>query len=134
VVRAHDETRSLGHGYIGGEHILLGLLREQDGLAARALGSVGITLEAARTDVVRSIGSRQSPETGQIPFAPEAVRALERATDEADAMNHGFIGTEHLLLGLVGVGDEAVERRLTELGSSCEQIRTRVLEMLSGSA
>jgi ATP-dependent Clp protease ATP-binding subunit ClpC len=134
LVYASDEARSLGHDYIGGEHILLGLLREGDGIAARVLVSLGITHQSARTHLVCSIGSRESPTTGQIPFASSAVESLERATAEADSMSHGFIGTEHVLLGLAGVGDETVHAVLAELGSSAEQIRAKVLALLSGSA
>jgi ATP-dependent Clp protease ATP-binding subunit ClpC len=134
LVYAQDEARSLGHDYIGGEHILLGLLSERDGLAARVLGSQGIALEGARTEVVRAAGRRESRTTGQIPFTPGAVAALQGATEEADAMNHGFVGTEHVLLGLLGVRDEAVDDVLARLGSSSDRIRSRVMEMLSGSA
>jgi ATP-dependent Clp protease ATP-binding subunit ClpC len=134
VVHALDEARSLGHDHIGGEHLLLGLLHEEDGLAARVLGSLGITLEDARTHGVRPVGSWKPPATSQIPFTPGAKEALELSGDEADEMNHGFIGTEHVLLGLLGVGDEAVEGILAKLGSTPDRIRTRLLEMLSGSA
>jgi ATP-dependent Clp protease ATP-binding subunit ClpC len=134
VVHAQDEARSLGHDYIGGEHLLLGLLRERDGLAARVLGSQGIGLEDARAGIARSAGTGESPTTGQIPFTLGAVRALERSSEEADAMNHGFVGTEHVVLGLLAAGDEAAAGVLAELGSSPERIRTRLLEMLSGSA
>ena len=133
IVYGQDEARSLGHDHIGGEHILLALLREQNGIAARVLVSLGLTLDDARTQIVRSLGSGESPETGQTPFTPGAVGALERSTAEADAQNHGFVGTEHVLLGLAGVGDENVESLLAGLGSSSAQIRAKVLEMLSGS-
>jgi ATP-dependent Clp protease ATP-binding subunit ClpC len=134
LVYAQDEARSLGHAYIGGEHVLLGLLSEREGLAARVLGSLGIALEGARTEVARAAGRQESPATGQIPFTPGAVAALQGSTEEADAMNHGFVGTEHVLLGLLAVRDEAVENVLMKLGSSSDRIRVRVMEMLSGAA
>jgi ATP-dependent Clp protease ATP-binding subunit ClpC len=134
LVHAQDEARSLGHDHVGGEHFLLGLLCEQDGLVARVLVSLGFALDDARTQIVRSFGSRESPTTGQIPFTPGAVEALERSTAEADALNHGFVGTEHVLLGLAGVGDETIESLLGELGSSSAQIRAKMLAMMSGSA
>ena len=103
VVYAQEESRSLGHDHIGGEHLLVGLLREERGFAARVLGSSGITLEGARMLIVPAPASRETPTTGMTPFTPAAKDALERSNEEADALSHVIVGTEHVLLGLIAV-------------------------------
>ena len=134
VVYAQEESRRLGHDHIGGEHILLGLLLEREGISARVLGSLGITLEEAQKHVGPVHDGPEAPATGMTPFMPAAKEALERASDEADALNHAIVGTEHVLLGLIAVGDENVELILSDLNVQPEQIRARVLRMMSGSA
>src|SRR5579862_7862382 len=101
VVLAQDEARRLQHDYIGTEHLLLGLLREPEGVAARVLGTLGVTLDDARADVARIIGSGDEATPGQIPFTPRAKKVLELSLREALALDHNSIGTEHLLLGLL---------------------------------
>jgi ATP-dependent Clp protease ATP-binding subunit ClpC len=100
VVLAQEEARSLGHGFIAPEHIFLGLIREDRGLAARVLESLGVDYAAARADIVARLGQGDVVATGQIPFTPNAKKSLELSLREALSMKHGFIGTEHLLLGL----------------------------------
>ena len=101
IVFAQDEARSLNHNYVGTEHVLLGLLREEHGGAARALSAVGIRSDAARDQVRRTVGAGDLPVVGQIPFTPHARRILALAREEASALNHWSVGTEHLLLGLI---------------------------------
>src|SRR5207248_887978 len=101
VVLAQDEARALKHNYIGTEHILLGLLREEEGLAARVLESLDITVEEVRAQVARIVGQGDEVTTGQIPFTPRAKKVLELALREALSLGHNYIGTEHILLGLV---------------------------------
>src|SRR5207237_1339240 len=101
VVLAQDEARALRHNYIGTEHILLGLLREEEGLAARVLESLDITVEEVRAQVARIVGQGDEVTTGQIPFTPRAKKVLELALREALSLGHNYIGTEHILLGLV---------------------------------
>src|ERR1044072_8958106 len=101
VVLAQEEARTLKHNYIGTEHILLGLVREEEGLAARVLESLDITVERVRAQVVRIVGSGEEVTSGQIPFTPRAKKVLELALREALSLGHNYIGTEHILLGLV---------------------------------
>jgi ATP-dependent Clp protease ATP-binding subunit ClpC len=134
VVLAQDEARALRHDYIGTEHLLLGLLREEDGLGARVLESLDITLEPTR-DRVRSIvgeGEPGEPLTGQIPFTPDAKKALELALREALSLGHNYIGTEHVLLGLVRAGDGVGFAILEEHGAGAEHIRDEILRLLGG--
>ena len=134
VVSAQDEARSLGHGRIGTEHLLLGLLRDEEGLAARALDSLGVRLGEARAQVARLAPPAEPAATGQIPFSPRAKKALELSLREALALGHGWIGTEHVLLALGRVGDGAAARVLAEVGAPPERVRRRVLELLGGEA
>jgi ATP-dependent Clp protease ATP-binding subunit ClpC len=134
VVYAQEESQRLGHDHIGGEHILLGLLSGGEGIPARVLGSLGITLEEAQKHVGPVHDGPEAPATGMTPFTPAAKEALERASDEADALNHAIVGTEHVLLGLIAVRDESVELILSDLNVQAEQIRPKVLRMMSGSA
>ena len=101
VVLAQDEAQALGHNYIGTEHLLLGLLREREGLAARVLHSLDVTVEEVRAQVARIVGRGDEVRAGMIPFTPRAKKALELALREAQALGHNYIGTEHVLLGLV---------------------------------
>ena len=117
VVLAQDEARALKHNYIGTEHILLGLLREEEGLAARVLESLDITVEEVRAQVARIVGQGDEVTTGQIPFTPRAKKVLELALREALSLGHNYIGTEHILLGLVR---ENVPRRGRAPHSSSE--------------
>src|SRR5690606_19248314 len=100
VVLAQEEAKSLNHNYIGTEHILLGLIQEGDGVAAKALGELGISLDAVREQVIDIIGQGQQPPAGHIPFTPRARKVLEYSLREALQLGHNYIGTEHMLLGL----------------------------------
>jgi ATP-dependent Clp protease ATP-binding subunit ClpC len=130
VVHAQDEARGHGHDLIGAEHILLGLVREREGLAARLLEEYDVTLEAARAQVVAVLGRGDSPVTGQIQFAPHAVETLQLSREEALGLDHHYIGTEHVLLGLVRQGH--ANPILRELGVETDKIRAAVVRMLSG--
>ena len=132
IVLAQEEARILKHDYIGAEHILLGVLREEDGLGARALSSLGIAVERARAQVVRIVGSGEEVTSGQIPFTPAAKKALELALREAQALGHNYIGTEHLLLGLVRDPDALAARILLDFDADPQKIRNEVIRMLSG--
>jgi ATP-dependent Clp protease ATP-binding subunit ClpC len=132
VVLAQDEARGLRHNYIGTEHILLGLLREEEGLAARVLESLEVSVEEVRVQVRRVIGEGEEVATGQIPFTPRAKKVLELSLKEALAMSHNYIGTEHILLGLARENEGVAARILLELGASAEKVRDEVLRSLSG--
>jgi ATP-dependent Clp protease ATP-binding subunit ClpC len=132
VVYAQDEARALKHNYIGTEHLLLGLLREEDGVARRALESLGLTLDAAREQVARRIGYGERETTGQIPFTPRAKKVLELALREALSLGHNYIGTEHVLLGLARENDGEGARILLDFGAGREKIRDAVARMLRG--
>src|SRR4051795_13362650 len=112
VVLAQHEARTLRHNYIGTEHLLLGLLREEEGLAARVLGELGVTLEGSREQVANIVGEGDEGTTGQIPFTPRAKRVLELSLSEATALGHGYVGTEHLLLGMAREGSGVAARIL----------------------
>ena len=133
VILAQDEARLLGHDYIGTEHLLLGLLREEEGLAARVLESMDVSLDEVRDDVVRAIGRGPQAETGQIPFTPRAQKALELSLREALALGHNYIGTEHILLGLVRLNEGVAARFLAERGADAERVRRQLIRMLSGA-
>jgi ATP-dependent Clp protease ATP-binding subunit ClpC len=133
VVLAQDESRTLGHDYIGTEHLLLGLLREQEGLAARVLESLDLTIEKVRAQVVIIVGLGETAATGQIPFTPHAKEALEFSLREALSLGHDWIGTEHVLLGLVRANDGVAARILLDFGADADTIRNDVIRMLSGS-
>ncbi len=132
IVLAQDEARTLKHNYIGTEHVLLGLLREEQGLAARALEGLDITVERVRAQVVRIVGSGEEVTTGQIPFTPRAKKVLELALREALSLGHNYIGTEHLLLGLVRENEGVAARILLDFDADAEKIRGEVIRMLSG--
>ena len=133
VVLAQDEARVLKHNYIGTEHILLGLLREDDGLAARVLESFGITVTAVRGQVGRIVGQGDEVTTGQIPFTPRAKRVLELSLREAQSLGHNYIGTEHILLGLARENEGVASRILLDFHADAASIRDVVLDMLSGA-
>src|ERR1700749_3664544 len=132
VVLAQEEARTLKHNYIGTEHILLGLLREEEGLAARVLESLDITVERVRAQVVRIDGSGEEVTSGQIPFTPRAKKVLELALREALSLGHNYIGTEHILLGLVRENEGVAARILLDFDADSEKIRNEVIRMLSG--
>ena len=134
VVLAQDEARALGHRYIGTEHLLLGLLREEEGLAARALASLNVTIEEVRAKVERIVGRGEGDaETGQIPFTPRAKKTLELALRESQALGHDYIGTEHILLGLARQDDGVAGQILSALGVDVDTIRRHVIRLLGGA-
>lgn len=127
VVLAQEEARLLGHGYIGTEHLLLGLLREGDGVAAQALGRLGISLADVRSDVVRIIGELSDSPSGHIPFTPRAKKVLELSLREAMQFGHNSIGTEHILLGLIREGEGVAAQVLVARGADLKRVRATVL-------
>jgi ATP-dependent Clp protease ATP-binding subunit ClpC len=133
VVLAQDEARALKHNYIGTEHILLGLLREEEGLAARVLESLDITVEEVRAQVARIVGQGDEVTTGQIPFTPRAKKVLDLALREALSLGHNYIGPEHILLGLVRENDGVGARILLDLDADAEKVRDEIIRMLPGS-
>ena len=133
VVYAQDEARALKHNYIGTEHILLGLLREEEGLAARVLDSLGVTVEVVRAEVDRILGQGDEIATGQIPFTPRAKRVLELSLREALSIGHNYIGTEHLLLGLVRENEGVASRMLLDLHVTADAVRDEIFGSLSVS-
>ena len=129
---AQEEARLLNHSFIGTEHILLGLLREGDGLGAEALRELGISLEAAREEVESVIGLAGTAPSGSPPFTPRAKKVLELSLREALQMNHSYIGTEHILLGLVREGDGVAATVLVNLGADLARVRQEVIRIMSG--
>ena len=134
VVLAQDEARALKHNYIGTEHILLGLLREEEGLAARVLESLDITVEEVRAKVVQTVGQGDDASTGQIPFTPRAKKVLELALRESLSLGHDYIGTEHLLLALTHDGEGVAAGILFDFDADAEKIRNETIRMLGGEA
>jgi ATP-dependent Clp protease ATP-binding subunit ClpC len=132
VVLAQEEARTLKHNYIGTEHILLGLLREEEGLAARVLEGLEITVEEVRNQVIRIVGAGEEVTSGQIPFTPRAKKVLELALREALSLGHNYIGTEHILLGLVRENEGVAARILADFDADSEKIRNEIIRMLSG--
>jgi ATP-dependent Clp protease ATP-binding subunit ClpC len=132
VVLAQEEARMLKHNYIGTEHILLGLIHEGGGVAALALEHIGISQDAARQRVEEIIGHGTKPPAGHIPFTPRAKKVLELALREALQLGHKYIGTEHLLLGLLREEEGVAAQVLTQLGASLDDVREAVIELLSG--
>ena len=132
VVLAQEEARSLNHNYIGTEHILLGLLNEGEGIAAKALESLGIGLDSVREEVVKIIGPGQQAPTGHIPFTPRAKKVLELSLREALQLGHNYIGTEHILLGLIREGEGVAAQVLQQLGAELQKVRQSVIQLLSG--
>ncbi len=132
VVLAQEEARLLNHNYIGTEHLLLGLIHEGEGVAAMALESLGISLEAVRAQVEEIIGQGQRAPTGHIPFTPRAKKVLELSLREATQLSHNYIGTEHILLGLIREGEGVAAQVLVKLGADLSRVRQQVIQLLSG--
>ncbi len=132
VVLAQEEARLLNHNYIGTEHILLGLIHEGEGVAARALESLGINLESVRSQVVEIIGQGAQAPSGHIPFTPRAKKVLELSLREALQLGHNYIGTEHILLGLIREGEGVAAQVLQKLGAELHKVRQTVIQLLSG--
>src|SRR5580765_7282771 len=132
VVLAQEEARMLNHNYIGTEHILLGLIHEGEGVASKALESLGISLEAVRSQVEEIIGQGGSSPSGHIPFTPRAKKVLELSLREALQLGHNYIGTEHILLGLIREGEGVAAQVLVKLGADLNRVRQQVIQLLSG--
>ena len=132
VVLAQEEARLLNHNYIGTEHILLGLIHEGEGVAAKALESLGISLDAVREQVQDIIGQGQQAPSGHIPFTPRAKKVLELSLREALQLGHNYIGTEHILLGLIREGEGVAAQVLVKLGADLNKVRQQVIQLLSG--
>ncbi|MBA3265480.1 MAG: ATP-dependent Clp protease ATP-binding subunit [Nocardioidaceae bacterium] len=132
VVLAQEEARMLSHNYIGTEHILLGLIHEGEGVAAKALESLNISLEAVRAQVEEIIGQGQQAPSGHIPFTPRAKKVLELSLREALQLGHNYIGTEHILLGLIREGEGVAAQVLVKLGADLNRVRQQVIQLLSG--
>src|SRR5246127_1131481 len=132
VVLAQEEARMLNHNYIGTEHILLGLIHEGEGVAAKSLESLGISLEGVRSQVEEIIGQGQQAPSGHIPFTPRAKKVLELSLREALQRGHNYIGTEHILLGLIREGEGVAAQVLVKLGADLNRVRQQVIQLLSG--
>ncbi len=132
LVLAQEEARMLNHNYIGTEHLLLGLIHEGEGVAAKALESLGISLAAVRQQVEAIIGQGQQAPSGHIPFTPRAKKVLELAPREARALGHDYVGTEHILLGLIREGDGVAAQVLVKLGADLNRVRQQVIQLLHG--
>src|ERR1700743_858981 len=132
VVLAQEEARMLNHNYIGTEHILLGLIHEGEGVAAKSLESLGISLEGVRSQVEEIIGQGQQAPSGHIPFTPCAKKVLELSLREALQLGHNYIGTEHILLGLIREGEGVAAQVLVKLGADLNKVRQQVIQLLNG--
>ncbi len=132
VVLAQEEARRLNHDYIGTEHVLLGLIHEGEGVAAKALESLDVSLEAVRSEVEAIIGRGPDIPTGHIPFTPRAKKVLELSLREALQLGHNYIGTEHIVLGLIREGEGVGAQVLTKLGATLGKVREEVIGLLSG--
>jgi Clp amino terminal domain, pathogenicity island component/ATPase family associated with various cellular activities (AAA) len=132
VVLAQEEARMLNHDYIGTEHILVGLIHEGEGVAAKALESLGVSLEAVRQQVEEIIGQGERAPSGHIPFTPRAKKVLELALREALQLGHNYIGTEHILLGLIHEGEGVAAQVLVKLGADLDRVRQQVIQLLHG--
>jgi ATP-dependent Clp protease ATP-binding subunit ClpC len=132
VVLAQDEARVLGHNYIGTEHILLGLINEGEGVAAKALTTMGLSLEATRQQIEDIIGRGEGTREGHIPFTPRAKKVLELSLNEARQLGHDYIGTEHILLGLIREGDGVAAQVLVSFGANLNRVRQQVIRLLHG--
>ena len=133
IVTARDEAVGFGHNYLGTEHILLGLLRYEDGIPARVLGTFGVVVDDVRARVLQIVGRGESGMAGQIPFTPRAKKVLELSLREAEDLGHGYIGTEHILLGLLREGEGVAVRILADVASPAD-IRAGVMRVLSGGS
>jgi ATP-dependent Clp protease ATP-binding subunit ClpA len=134
VVHAQDEARAFRHDFIGTEHLLLGLLREEEGIAARVLASLGVTVEEVRVDVASIVGEGSEMATGQIPFTPRVKKVFDFAMREAVALSHDHIGPEHILLVIVRENEGVAARILHDLDAHAEAIRREIIRRLSGTA
>ncbi len=132
IVLAQDEARNLKHNYLGTEHFLLGLIREGEGVAAKALEALDVTLDEVRAQVIDIIGEGQEPPSGHIPFTPRAKKVIEYAMREGLQLGHSYIGTEHLLLGLTREPDGVAAQVLTKLGADMTRVRSQVNQLISG--
>ena len=132
VVLAQEEARMLNHNYIGTEHLLLGLIHEGEGIGARALESLGVTLNAVREQVQDIVGPGPQAPNGHIPFTPRAKKVLELSMREAIQLNHGYIGTEHILLGMVRANEGVANQVLVKLGAEPAAVRQAVMDLISG--
>ncbi len=132
LVLAQEEARELNHAFIGTEHILLGLIREGEGVAAKALDALGVTFDVVREKVEEAIGTNPNPSPGSPPFTPRAKKVLELSLREALQLGHSYIGTEHMLLGLVREGDGVAAQVLNDLGADMARVRNQVIQMMSG--
>jgi ATP-dependent Clp protease ATP-binding subunit ClpC len=134
LVLAQEEARDLNHAFIGTEHILLGLIREGEGVAAKALDALGVTFDVVREKVEEAIGANTNPSPGSPPFTPRAKKVLELSLREALQLGHSYIGTEHMLLGLVREGEGVAAQVLSDLGADMGRVRTQVIQMMSGQS
>jgi ATP-dependent Clp protease ATP-binding subunit ClpC len=134
VVLAQEEARGFRHNYIGTEHILLGLLREEEGLAARVLESLSVTVEEVRAQVARMVGQGDEVTTGQIPFTPRAKKVLELSLREALSLGHDYIGTEHILLALARENEGVAARILLDFDADAEKLRNEIIRLLGDQA
>ena len=134
IVLAQEQARLLNHNYLGTEHLLLGLVAEDQGVAAKALESLGIRLEAVRSQVEEIIGQGQWAPSGQIPFTPRAKKVLELSLREAKQLDHKYIGTEHILIGLIRESEGVAAQVLVKLGADLSRVRQQVIQVLSASA
>jgi ATP-dependent Clp protease ATP-binding subunit ClpA len=134
VVLAQEEARLLDHDYIGTEHILLGLVHESEGVAATALKELGVSLATVRSEVEAIIGRGQAAPTGHIPFTPRAKKVLELSLREALELGHHYIGTEHILLGIIREGEGVAAQVLEKLGAKLDLVRQQVIQLLEGSS
>ena len=132
VVLAQEEARMLNHNYIGTEHVLLGLIHEGEGVAAKVLTELGISVETVRQQVEEIIGVGRVAPSGQIPFSPRSKKVLELSLRESLQLGHNYIGTEHILLGLLREGEGVAAQVLQRLGADLNRVRQQVIEMLSG--
>jgi len=130
LVLAQEEARLLGHNFMGTEHLLLGLIHEDKGVAARALHGLGVSLESTRREVAKTVGSSAQPSTTTAPFTPRAKKVLELSLREALQLGDSYIGTEHLLLGLIRDGDGVAASVLTALGADLQRVRQQVITLL----
>jgi ATP-dependent Clp protease ATP-binding subunit ClpA len=133
VVLAQEEARMFNHNYIGTEHILLGLIHEGEGVAAKTLESLGIALETVRQQIEEIIGQGQQPPPGHIPFTPRAEKVLKLALQEALQLGHNYVGTEHILLGLIREGEGVAAQVLVGLGADLSRVRQQTITLLHGS-
>ena len=131
VVLSQEEARLLNHNYIGTEHILLGLIHEGEGVAAKALESLGVNLESVRGQVEEIVGLGGNSPSGHIPFTPRAKQVLELSLREALALNHNYIGTEHILLGLIREGEGVAAQVLAKVGADLSRVREQVIQLLA---